>query len=358
MSPEMNLLVTVLSLAAFGLFLSLAHASEREGGRPLRAFVYLLVSAALATMGLIGGLLAAAGPMAESGLIPTDEAAPGAAGFSFEDEAFTAAIGQSGFWMLGLALLGFLLLLPFVRRILARIMPIDPDRPVHAVALQYGLLLVLVSAMTGIFIGLAIDKPEAFPIEDLSGGADLSVLWGQALGFVVIAFLGVGWGVKRGFRESLERLGLIGSFAWRWWIAMTLLALGAGFLVDQLWAFTSPDTLEGVERISDALFGDLMQTGLPGVLTIGLSAGIGEEILFRGAAQPRFGLVATSLLFAAIHTQYSVSPALIQIFAVGMLLGITRQRVGTTTAIGVHATYNAVLAVISMCDQSVLSCPW
>ncbi|MCB0216603.1 MAG: CPBP family intramembrane metalloprotease, partial [Chloroflexi bacterium] len=182
--------------------------------------------------------------------------------------------------------------------------------------------------------------------------------WAQAGGFVLIAVFGVGLGVARSGRETLERLGLTQRFRPRWWLGMTLAGLAAGFAIDQLWSLASPETLENVETITDALFGGLIQTGLPGALTIGLSAGIGEELLFRGAAQPRFGILFTSLLFAAVHTQYSVSPALLQIFVVGILLGLTRQRAGTLTAIGVHASYNFVLALVSMCASDVLSCPW
>jgi len=44
----------------------------------------------------------------------------------------------------------------------------------------------------------------------------------------------------------------------------------------------------------------------PGLmLLLGLSAGIGEEITLRGALQPKLGLALTSLLFAALHVQYS-----------------------------------------------------
>ena len=38
-----------------------------------------------------------------------------------------------------------------------------------------------------------------------------------------------------------------------------------------------------------------------------VGAGICEEVLFRGALQPRLGLPATALLFASTHVQYGLS---------------------------------------------------
>jgi membrane protease YdiL (CAAX protease family) len=109
-----------------------------------------------------------------------------------------------------------------------------------------------------------------------------------------------------------------------------------------------PDSLEQVEKLTDALFGPYFEAGLLGALTIGLSAGIGEEIVFRGAAQKRLGLIFTSILFAVLHAQYSVSPALIQILVLGLLLGMTRRRANTTTAIAAHASYNFLLVAIGL----------
>jgi len=73
-----------------------------------------------------------------------------------------------------------------------------------------------------------------------------------------------------------------------------------------------------------------------------LSAGIGEELLFRGALQPRFGILLTAAVFALGHVQYALSPAIIEVFVIGLVLGWLRQRSNTTTCIAVHAGYNFV----------------
>lgn len=75
---------------------------------------------------------------------------------------------------------------------------------------------------------------------------------------------------------------------------------------------------------------------------LGLSAGICEEILFRGALQPKFGIVLTALLFAFLHIQYPALWMLFVIFVIGLILGYVRKITNTTTAIIVHSTYDVV----------------
>ena len=65
---------------------------------------------------------------------------------------------------------------------------------------------------------------------------------------------------------------------------------------------------------------------------LGLRAGIGEEVLVRGALQPRTGLFWASLLFAAGHVQYTWF-GMLTILALGVTLGLVRRSSNTTTAI-------------------------
>jgi membrane protease YdiL (CAAX protease family) len=185
-------------------------------------------------------------------------------------------------------------------------------------------------------------------LERATSDGGILAAWVQALGFVVLGMLGVGLFARRDWRETLARLGLTRRFSVRWWLGSVLLGLVAAFATEWLWSWLQPESMAEVSRISDALFQAFIEAGLWGAITVGVSAGIGEEILFRGAAQPRLGLVFTSLAFAVLHTQYTVSPALAQVFFIGLLLGLVRRRVNTTTAIGVHATYNFVLVLLAI----------
>ena len=77
---------------------------------------------------------------------------------------------------------------------------------------------------------------------------------------------------------------------------------------------------------------------------LGLSAGVGEEVLVRGALQPRSGLVWASVIFGAAHVQYSWFGMLV-IVALGLTLGLVRRHSNTTTAIVVHAAYDVLAAL-------------
>ena len=83
---------------------------------------------------------------------------------------------------------------------------------------------------------------------------------------------------------------------------------------------------------------------LAAMLVLGVSAGVGEEVLVRGALQPRVGLIWASLLFAAGHVQYTWF-GMLTILALGVTLGLVRRSSNTTTAIVVHALYDIVAAL-------------
>jgi membrane protease YdiL (CAAX protease family) len=83
-------------------------------------------------------------------------------------------------------------------------------------------------------------------------------------------------------------------------------------------------------------------------LVLALIAGISEEILFRGALQPIFGLWFTSILFAVVHVQYGLTPVTVFVVILAVLLGLIRRRTNTTVAIFVHAGYNFVLGLLAL----------
>jgi len=87
------------------------------------------------------------------------------------------------------------------------------------------------------------------------------------------------------------------------------------------------------------MYGSFGSDILPWVL-LAVSAGVAEEILFRGALQPRLGLLLTSLLFTATHLQYGLSIVLAVILLGGLSLGLLRKHANTTTAILCHVTYD------------------
>jgi membrane protease YdiL (CAAX protease family) len=84
--------------------------------------------------------------------------------------------------------------------------------------------------------------------------------------------------------------------------------------------------------------------GVGDVVAISFAAGVGEEVLFRGAVQPELGLVPASLLFGAVHLGRQRNLVFgAWAAALGLLLGLmaiwTR---GLLAPIVTHAVYDAL----------------
>lgn len=249
-----------------------------------------------------------------------------------------------GIWMPAAA--APLFLLPQVRRLLANLTGMDALSSIHAVAASFVMLVVMNLAVT-LAVGLdtLADLSEA---TETDGGSLLVSLWVQQITFAFWAVVGVGWLTRRRLLQALERLGLLvprpvevavgigtGLVSVAVILALEIVAGAVG------WGLN-----EDVQRLTEVLIGPLLGS-LPGILTLGLAAGIGEETLFRGALQPRFGLLVTSLLFALLHSQYGITLSTLAVFIVGMILGLVRNRYNTTTCVIAHASYNITLGMIA-----------
>jgi membrane protease YdiL (CAAX protease family) len=80
------------------------------------------------------------------------------------------------------------------------------------------------------------------------------------------------------------------------------------------------------------------------IVAISVLAGVGEEVFFRGAMQPAWGLIITSLLFGACHVGGRLTvPLGIWAACTGALLGWLAIATGGLTApIIAHAAYDAL----------------
>lgn len=250
------------------------------------------------------------------------------------------------------SLVGILLLLPFVRRFAARFINIDALSPVHAITLSLSMFIVI-QLMVTLGIGLENIAGAASIASEASGDenglAMIGALWVQQLGTAFIGLVGIGWLLRRDWAASLERLGIqpLTSNQLTTGIGIGLVMVPIVMLIE----FVSRQLLgigvdPGVEALSEELLGPLMQSPL-GILTIGLSAAIGEETLFRGAAQPRLGILLTSLLFALVHSNYGLSISTVIVFVLGLVLGYIRLRHNTSTAMVIHAVYNSTLGLLA-----------
>ncbi len=228
-----------------------------------------------------------------------------------------------------------------VRQWLARWLPLKPKSPVHALALMLSAYLVGNTMLTLTQGGLAemVATAEAANLGDL--------VLQQAL-FVVLSLFGVGLLVRRKGQAISTRLGLLPMsgaqirLGLRWIGILVVLQWVAG----AVWAFFAPEESQMVQEISGELFANM--NSVWDWFVVALAAGMGEEILFRGALQPVFGLWATSLLFAIAHVQYGITPVMLVVFIIGLALGWIRERTNTSVAIFVHFGYNFILGLLSL----------
>lgn len=225
-----------------------------------------------------------------------------------------------------------------------------PDSIVHSTA------IVLMIFLTILIIGLFILSGgiEGMAESVSQSGFDLIGLLTQFLGFVLAAFLGVGIFVRRGWHRTLKRLGIYlpesNQSSQTWFVqAVRNLLIGAIVGYGLFWCqvslsivwqlSVSPETLAEQTEASRAIF-ELYQGSLWLGLLMALSAGICEELIFRGALQPIFGNVITSLFFVVLHTQYALNPASFIILFVSLALGFLRTQYSTPSAMMAHFVYN------------------
>src|SRR6267142_3505190 len=199
--------------------------------------------------------------------------------------------------------------------------------PVALVAIQLGIGLVAYWAYNAVS-GLGLN-PSSYPPETLVTPFRVEVP------LIALALAGVGFGIARDGHAARRRLALTMPAWWHFFLALLVAyaLIGLDGFANYLTYWIVPGEYQAVCAVLEKI-----DTGpvLVGLVYAGL-AGIGEEVLFRGALQPRAGLVATALLFAMIHIQFGVTPILAWVFIAGLAFGALRIYFNTTTAILAHA---------------------
>lgn len=229
--------------------------------------------------------------------------------------------------------IGLLYLWPAVQRAVARVIPVRPGSPVVYLTVVLGLLLVAQQA------GAQVQPGTPLTLADLLS---------QDIPFLILAFVGVGIFVRRSPREASERLGLLPPRQKRWWLVAVLgiiVFLAVAYGIERVADKLSPSTQQQVTNATNVLFSRFNNP--LGVILLGLLPAVVEETLFRGALVPRLGIVVTAVLFAALHTQYAVTFATLEVFVLGIGLGWLRVRSGSTLPCMVtHAGYNIAVGLI------------
>ncbi len=247
----------------------------------------------------------------------------------------------AGWTLVGMGLWGVLVSLRPVRQGLSRIAPLNAELPMHTLAL----------VLSGFLVGNTVFSLTQGGLEELAATAVsasiFDILFMQAL-FVGVAVLGIGLYIRRTPQEARWRLGLMRP-------TLQQLLIGIGWIVvlvvlqalgGALWTLIDSSQAKLVENISGELLGNIDTFGE--WLLLALATGLGEELLFRGALQPAFGLGFTALLFAFAHVQYGLTPVTLVVFVIGIVLGLIRRKHGTAVSIFVHSGYNFALGMISL----------
>ncbi len=236
---------------------------------------------------------------------------------------------------------GLLYLHPMVQRAVARVLPVRPGSPVHYTALVLGLLYL------GVQLGfeLSVDVLSLFVNAPPITVTDLLV---EEIPLLVLALIGVGLFIRRSLPESLGRLGLKLPRPEWWAVALVAIAIfyAIGFGIDRAADVLTPGTQQRVSDVTAVLYRRFNNPAA--IFLLGIAAGTGEEIFFRGALLPRFGVVLTALLFAGVHTQYGITLASLQVFILGLLLGWLRLRAGTLPCIVTHAGYDITVGLLGL----------
>jgi hypothetical protein len=248
------------------------------------------------------------------------------------------------------SLASLVLLLP-VRRRLARLFPqahlgergFDPESMVHLTALVFCIYFVGDRVLEFLVAGGMAGLAENFSAPTVNS------LWVQMLIFVLFAALGAGLGTRRRLSDVIQRLGLRAPTVTELGAA-ALIAFGlycAVFVISNIWESVTPsEVIKEQTRVSE-LLSESINTLSMGLLIAGTAA-IGEEIIFRGALQPVFGLWPTAIFFALVHIQYTLTPATLIIVLVGVGFGWLRRRYNTTTSMVAHFLYDFGLIALSI----------
>ena len=172
---------------------------------------------------------------------------------------------------------------------------------------------------------------------------DVGSLVSQLAGEVALAAAAVGLWVARDARAVRTRLGLTAMSGRDAVVAIVglgaVIALNSG--MEALEHARFPALWAADQEMGRLIAGEL---NVAASILLGVSAGVGEELLVRGALQPRAGLIWASVLFTAGHVQYTWF-GMLTILLLGLALGLVRARANTTTAIVVHALYDIAAAI-------------
>lgn len=147
----------------------------------------------------------------------------------------------------------------------------------------------------------------------------------------------LGLAARRPLRELA--LGLVaGFFAWGGVLLAVVAVAGVAIaLGGEAWVSEPPSEI----------IVWMVELGIGTRLLISLSAGVTEEIFFRGYLQPRLGIWASTLCFIAAHASYGRPLMLVGVGLLSLLYGLlSRWRGNIWASISAHFLFDAVQLLV------------
>ncbi len=246
-------------------------------------------------------------------------------------------------------------LIPSVRSWVAQQLPLDDQSPVNAFALSLvccftvvGLGQLIGTGGRPVLLTVIQARPELVK-ELMEQNLLAAMVYG--LGWTILGvMLVVGFPVVRSAPEALVRLGLVRPTLRQVLGGLLLAGAMVGVVtaldpvITMVWKFF------GWPMTDSKAFSQLLAPAMTplGAVILGVTAGVGEELMIRGALQPRLGMVLPNLCFTGLHAFQYGFDGLLVVFLIGMVLAVVRARTNTTTAAVVHGSYDFILVMISV----------
>jgi membrane protease YdiL (CAAX protease family) len=215
----------------------------------------------------------------------------------------------------------------------------DPYNTVHMVALVFAVFVLGFVFATFLLSGEQDVSTSAW-VFAISVIIQFGILVGGSL-------LGVGLFFRRSWSATLQRLGLDepSSLSIGVGVITAFGCLVALFIMAVIWvSIVGIDKYEAQNEAAEAVADSISTIWL--VLLVSVTSSVGEEIAFRGALQPIFGLWPTAVFFVLIHSQYLLTPATFILFVPALAFGYLRRYYGLYAAIAAHFTFNFIQLII------------
>lgn len=143
-------------------------------------------------------------------------------------------------------------------------------------------------------------------------------------------------------KGALEKYGIVKITGSQ--VVLAVFTIGILWLLQyygvKLWWAVNPRQLTSIATAQQESY---VNTFLISRLFVVVSAGIVEEVLFRGWLQNKIGITLSSALFAVLHFQYGFGIGMLLPFVASLIFGMLAKKTNVSTTILAHSGYNFII---------------